>query len=711
MSTASLLRPITSVIFLVVLALVLPGCGDDGESKATPNILFVVMDDIGIDQMESFGYGGDNPPSMPAIDTLARGGIRFSNTWAMPACTTTRGTIFDGRYPFRTNVLGALGPDDLANSQTSPYELTVPKLLAQKGYESALFGKFHIGLQNHNPAGLTMPHDLGWNYFAGWLDATGDPASIDTTAGGVAPKGKWTCGFVPGAALGGADSGACYKADGTCSVLASSGPIPPGRTCRDNGGIFDPAQQCLVPRPAYLNFNTLSGHYVGPFIINHEDGSFDEVLPTDPRARRFRAAADVDNAVNWIKQRPADKPWMATVSFASAHTPLMQPPATELPGAVSSPLDCITPSALAVLMTQMTESLDGQVDRLLVETGLATRGSDGRLVYRPEQTNTIVIVIGDNGTLGTVVYPPFSMARAKGTTYQTGVWVPLIISGPLVKNPDRAVPHMVNAADLFELFGEIAGIDVHKAVPRTIDSQSMLPYLTNPDQPSIRRSNFTQIGVNLQVNHALNGPCVIGTSCTQIPVTKGVCEDNGGIWWGPMADAPGTAGPEGLPECCNVNAFRAAQGLSLYTGNPLTALAIRNQRYKIVQNFSRVYGSPEQPCVDDNLTELFEIDEAVPTPLLDDPGKELDLDALTEEQQRNYDELSAELSALLASATECPGDGTLDAIVDQDDLDGWRFYSQTYGGSSFFDFNLDGLTDARDEAIIRSRLGSKCGTP
>ena len=52
-----------------------------------PNILFIIMDDVGIDQMRAFGYGGGTPPRTPNIDRLASTGIRFRNTWSMPACT------------------------------------------------------------------------------------------------------------------------------------------------------------------------------------------------------------------------------------------------------------------------------------------------------------------------------------------------------------------------------------------------------------------------------------------------------------------------------------------------------------------------------------------------------------------------------------------------------------------------------------------------
>jgi hypothetical protein len=700
-------RSVVTGLALLVLACATP-CAARGIDR-TPNILFIVMDDVGIDQMRIFGYGGATPPSTPSIDQIARAGIRFQNTWAMPACTTSRAVFFAGRFPLRTNVYAALGPNDLANSQVSPFETTAPKLVAQRGYESALFGKFHLGLQGHNPAAYAMPHALGWNYFAGWLDETGDPSSIDTSAGGVAPSGTWSCGFVPGSAEGGADSGACYMADGTCSERSGAGPSPPGRTCRDQGGIFDPGKNCQVPRPGYLDFQTLSGHYVSPLVINHEDGSVERVPPTAPAARRFRATVAVDAAIDWIKRRPTGRPWMATVSFASAHTPVMQPPVDSVPSepAGISRLDCANSAAQRVLTNLMIESLDTEVGRLLVATGLARRGDNGELIYRPEQTDTMVIVMGDNGSLGSAVKQPFDPQRAKGTAYQTGVWVPLIVAGPLVRSPDRVISHMVNVADLFALFGEIAELDVRQAVPRPIDGKPMLPYLTNPSQASIRTSNFTQVGPNIQANGAVNGPCTIGQSCTQIPVSKSVCHDNNGVWWGPDPDTTGLPS-EGLTRCCNVNAYLASQGQTLPAIAPDSSIAIRNDRYKIVQNTTYLYVSQAEPCVSTPEVEFYEINEAVPIPKLDREGTQLPLGALTPDQQRNYDALSAELGALLASAPLCPGDGNIDSVVNQQDLADWAFFNQSSGLSSVYDLNFDGLTDAADRAIIEQNLGLDC---
>ncbi|MFN2428069.1 MAG: sulfatase-like hydrolase/transferase [Candidatus Binatia bacterium] len=693
-----------------------------GKSR-TPNILFVVMDDVGIDQMKTFGYGGDSPPSTPTIERIADAGVVFRNTWAMPACTTSRAVAFTARFPFRTNVLGALGPDDLANSMVSPYEMTTPKLLATRGYESALFGKFHITLQGKDPAGLAGPHALGWNYFAGWMDETGDPHSIDTTAGGVATDGKqYSCGFVPSAAAGGADSGACYTADGSCHELTGNGSVPPGRICRDTGGVLDPDKSCGPAVPAYIDFTRQSGHYVSPLVINQPNGSVEEVPPTDLRSRRFRAGFVVDAAADWINSRPAGEPWMATVSFASDHTPLMQPPFdSKLPGgAGSSDVDCASPAVQQQLSNLMIESMDAEIGRLLLKTGLARLGNNGELVYRPHATDTMVIVIGDNGSLGATVKTPFDVIRSKGTAYQTGVWVPLLVSGPLMKGPSRSVPHMVNVADLYSLFGEIAGIDdVQAEVARPIDAEPMLPYIVKPKQRAIRKFNFTQVGANLQPGGRINGPCTIGGTCTQIPVSKGVCEDNGGTWWGPMHDAEITrdAPVDGFAYCCEVNQHVVAKGCTPgtlgcpYGITPLDSVGIRNKRYKIVKNSVNQYFDQENFCVETPTIEFFEIDEAVPVPKLDQAGKQLPLDALTRRQQRNYDALSSRLEALLASEPECPGDGNIDYVVDQGDLDGWALYSGTPNQSSVFDLNLDGTTDEHDEEIIQTHLGSDCRLP
>lgn len=688
------------------------GSGSGGQASRPPNILFVIMDDVGIDQMASFGYGGPVPPSIPNMDAVAAAGVRFRNTWSMPECSPGRAAFFVGRFPHRTNIYQAIGPNDLAQSQVSPYDMTVPKLLKQAGYENGMFGKFHLAGPDHNEAGNGTPAVLGWDHFTGWI--AGVPASIDTTAGGIAPARTYSCGFVPPVGQpGGADTGACWRPDGTCSVMTRARPAEDaaGLQCLQAGGILVPNQACGA-RPAALDFRRENAYYVSPLVVV-DGGRVEQVPLDDPRGRGYRTRIEADAAIAWIKARSSARPWMATVSFSAAHTPLQQPPMGLVPHsghADKDALDCNGVLAGRVLQNQMTEAMDTEFGRLLVETGIAKRGTDGALQYDPKASNTMIVIVGDNGSLGFSVKPPFNAQLAKGTTYQTGIWDPLIVAGPQVAQPGRAVEHMVNMVDVFQLFGELAGIDVHKAVPRTLDSVALLPYLTKPEQASLRTINFAQSGFNAQPGGGRNGPCVINASCTQIPMTKSVCEDNAGTWWGSGYTAASVVpnGGAGYATCCQVNQALYKSGQATVSIVPERSAAIRNERYKIVRNTTQTYDPAADSCSPVTTNELFEIDQATPTPLLDDPERNLLLAPLSGEVQRIYGELTAKLDEVLASQPACPGDGNQDGFVNAEDLANWRRIAQEWGLSSVYDFVVDAITGGDDGQVVLRNLGTVC---
>jgi hypothetical protein len=109
--------------------------------------------------------------------------------------------------------------------------------------------------------------------------------------------------------------------------------------------------------------------------------------------------------------------------------------------------------------------------------------------------------------------------------------------------------------------------------------------------------------------------------------------------------------------------------------------------------------------------EFYAIDEAVPRPRLD--RAELDLkrrSRLSPVQQANYDALSAQLSRILSSQPACPGDGNIDGRVDRFDVADWKTFALlARGKSSWYDLNLDGLTNGKDLAIVREHMGTNCG--
>jgi arylsulfatase A-like enzyme len=698
------------------------GCSGGGGSRSAqpPNILFITMDDVGIDQMRSFGYGGATPASVPSLDAIADGGVRFRNTWSTPECSPSRAMFYEGRYPFRTGVVNAFNNQDLANSQLSPYEFTTPKLLAERGYTSGFFGKLHISGPTYNPYGNGTPRMLGFDYFYGFVE--GSPYPIDATAGGAGADGAYPCGFVPDASQpGGADSGACYEsADGPCTVLsASEGGLPPGLRCLHSGGLLDPGAACQERAPSHLTFDEANGYYVSPLVINEEDGTVVEVPFSDPRARRYRTELETDAAIAWIKSRDPGRPWMASVSYSAIHTPYQQPPMALLPEgtAANAGLSCADGAAQRVLGNQMLEAMDHEIGRLLVETGLAERGADGSLHYDPAATNTWVVVVADNGSYLTIVKAPFDPERAKGTIYQTGVWVPLLVAGPEVEAPDRDVGSMVNVADLFALFGELAGIDVREAVPswRPIDAAPVLPYLVDPDPESIRTTNFTYTGTAVKAPGIPASACVIPAGdaelCTLALPGKGICEAQNGIWYGAGADVDTSkCGDAGCASCCDVK-NNYLPDLEILAD---VASSVRNSDYKLVENQipdCSSGGSTTAPTY-----EFYRIDEDDPLPLLDREDANLltspDLppQGLDAEQQRNFDALYAELRSVLSSEPSCPGDGNQDLLVDQEDLEEWQFFSGFTGeaASSWYDFNHDGVTDELDRQVIEENFGADC---
>ena len=712
-----------------------------GAGKSRPNILFIIMDDVGIDQMQIFGYGGGTAPLTPNINAIAQAGVRFRNVWSMPECSPSRAIFFEGRYPLRTHVQAAILSNDLANSQVSPYEVTTPQILRTKNYTSGLFGKFHLAGPNNNEFTYGTPHVLGWDYFDGFLE--GAPYPIDTTIGGQYPTPNvtpppppiYSCGFIPNAtqdSTNGADYGACVQPDRSCTELTRSTTMPvPGFSCLQQGGLFVKKQSCADAKSVSLDFMVDNAYYAWNRVINMPDGKVIQVpLPT----RGYISDATVSAAVNWIQQQnAAKKPWMSTVSFANDHTPYQQPPGYLLPGPTpdTTGFSCIGNSlantvATRVISNQMIEAMDTEIGNLMVSSGLALRNADGSLDYHPEQTNTMVIIIGDNGTYGPGVKAPFDIERAKGFVYQTGVWVPLIISGPLVASPNREVTSMVNIADLFQLFGEIAGIDVTKVVPKThtLDSQPMLAYLTNPNQKSIRTTNFTQTQSNIHVGTP--PPCVLTVlttdTCVQLFNLPAICHFEGGKWYGtPSDDKNGTT----YDSCCAVK-----RALYDPTNTPLNLLPIfqqatRNDNYKVVRKQVDVCATA--PSTNDTtqiLNEFYQIneDENNLTLKIDKQGMakcgETNTcpEGLTPAEAATYTQLHNLILTTLASEPLCLGDGNLDKVVNTQDVQNWFFYSThgipVEGGppntSSWYDFNRDGYTDQTDLKIIALNFGRTC---
>jgi hypothetical protein len=289
----------------------------------------------------------------------------------------------------------------------------------------------------------------------------------------------------------------------------------------------------------------------------------------------------------------------------------------------------------------------------------------------------------------------------------------------MVDSPDREVKSMINITDLFQLFGEIAGADVRKIVPvsHILDSQPMLAYLTNPKQPDIRQTNFTQTASNI---HPVDPyPCVITltepNTCVQLFNVKQLCNFEGGQWYGPNPDVGTTV----YNTCCDVQ--RGTK--TTYNLLPVNQQAVRNDDYKIVRQTKTVCGANTgDPDTTKVVNEFYKIDEKPLIPMIDKPDLALCDETtpcpsgLSAEQKKIYAQLTASMDQTLHSEPECKGDGNLDKKVNLQDVANWYFYNThgakqtdgTISTSSWYDFNHDGSTDERDLATIAFHFGRNC---
>lgn len=148
------------IFFLITSFYTLVYCakGKDEQPKAKPNIVIILADDMGYGDLSC-----QNPNSKiqtPFLDQLAKDGIRFTDAHSSSGiCTPSRYALLTGRYHWRKF-------HDITNSfdesRFDEDEFTLPLMLKEKNYKTAMFGKWHLGwnwneIRNPNPTIKTDP--------------------------------------------------------------------------------------------------------------------------------------------------------------------------------------------------------------------------------------------------------------------------------------------------------------------------------------------------------------------------------------------------------------------------------------------------------------------------------------------------------------------------------------------------------------------------
>jgi arylsulfatase B len=365
---------------------------DQVEPPSDPNnVLIVIIDDVGIDKIASYGVGVPAPPT-PTIDGLAARGVKFHNAWSYPTCSPARGALLTGRHARRFGIGDWIQPwEDPA--RLAEEEVTLPEMLRHAGtsWDSSLVGKWHL------------------------TSFMGDRDSI--------LHGPGRQGFAwHGGGLGNLDN-----------VLGPGRPDNPGyyRWEKDTNGVL-----------------SIETEYV-------------TVATTDDGIARMQAMSE---------------PWLMLASYNAVHTPLAPPPAELVPE--------LTSGSDVTLYDAILMATDREIGRLLDAL--------------PAHTTlpTTIVVVSDNGTPIADTHPSLEGRGGKGSPYELGVRVPLVVVSPLVQQPGRS-DALVHVVDLFATVAELADVDLSEVpgatgAPLVHDSVSLVPYLLDPAAPSQRELMYSE---------------------------------------------------------------------------------------------------------------------------------------------------------------------------------------------------------------------------
>ncbi|HHO52749.1 MAG TPA: hypothetical protein ENK18_18205 [Deltaproteobacteria bacterium] len=331
------------------------------------NVLLVLLDDVGVDRIASYGVH-PRPARTPTLDRLADRGVRFSRAYAFPTCSTTRSALLTSRYGRRTGVSHNVKSD--ASRGLPHREVTIAEVLGAGAvpYTSAGVGKWHL-----------------------------EPREVQSVADPLAQ------GFT-----------------------SFSGPL--GNLEADE------------------SFHDYTWH-VG-------DGSVQTHTTT------YLTTREIDEALALLQRLP--EPWFLYLSLHAPHSPWDPPP------------DALLAEPLPVSARGLSDRYDAVLEA--ADTELA------RLMDQIDPSDTLVMVLGDNGTPGKVTRPPTNPRRAKGTVHEGGIRVPWIVLGAGVPG-GRVIDERISVVDVLPTLAEMSGIDLD-TLPAPIDGHSLWPLLLDePHEP------------------------------------------------------------------------------------------------------------------------------------------------------------------------------------------------------------------------------------
>lgn len=414
------------------------------DDSKKPNVIVILADDLGIVDVNGYAekFTGTKPSEMyyetPNIDRLTREGLAFSQAYACHLCSPARASLLTGKYAARTGFTTAVG----GNVRTFYNQAIVPP----EGYvaQDALVWQDKIDIQQALLNGTTrdalasgQPADNGEN------ETTIAEAMPDHNSAFI---GKWH--------VGGHGSQGWQPADQGFKEISYF----------DEGG------------SPYFNWRTLwdSGKKIFPktpqekLLRGKSGGDLGQAYLTDELT---------EHAIHFLREQaetktPDSKPFFLHFCHFAVHTPF-QGPADAVTHFEQKPTRGWNGHDNAVYAA-MLKRLDVSVGRLL--DTLEATGLD---------ENTLVVFMSDNG--GVTYTDPVATNNApfkggKGTHFEGGIRVPLVLRWKGHIDGDRWSHVPVDCNDIFPTVLDLAGYEVAPHIqPGGIDGRSLAPLVTDPD--------------------------------------------------------------------------------------------------------------------------------------------------------------------------------------------------------------------------------------
>lgn len=395
------------------------------EIAAKPNIVFIMADDLG---WQDVGFMGSTYFETPNLDALAEQSLVFAKAYMYPTCSPSRAALLTGKQSFRTGCY------------------TVPVLERGNSLDN-IFSKWTVGMEHPvyaeplNEAGYKLIH-LGKWHIVGPNPATENDLPLQKKLK-QPPNGDLS--WLP-----------AHQSSGIQQYY------PSGRGFHENvGGTWwgDPARGCAK------GYSSPGGGYIAPFKNPFIEDQDDDEWLTD------RLTSD---AIDFIQRhtrttgsgRVADEPFFVNLHFYAPHRPSVARNPEWLQHFMSKPADPVTGQGagkrkeIAAYAT-MVRSIDENVQRILDyldQAGL--------------RENTVVIFTSDNGFNG-LQSVNNNLRGAKGSVYEGGLRVPALINWPKAVKPGRS-KDAIQGLDYFPTFLELAGVTDFNGL---LDGDSLVPLM------------------------------------------------------------------------------------------------------------------------------------------------------------------------------------------------------------------------------------------